>query len=165
METIFGKNIRAIRKSLNLSIKRFSELTEVSSATIVNVEQGHTGLKIETMERLINFTNFGVDKVSSPKFKIPSDFQQQLFQTHKNDSEKREYFMKMPKIQDAINNQLINSDFFQTSREINEIVNYFNDIGWKILGTSLQNELKKHPQVDVTPHSSKKNTNIYRKKQ
>ncbi|WP_133586250.1 helix-turn-helix domain-containing protein [Sphingobacterium yanglingense] len=164
MESSFGKNLRATRKYLNLSIKRFSELTGVSPATIVNVEQSHTGLKIETMERLISFTNLSIEKVSSPKFKIPSDFQFQLFQIHKNDFQKREYFMKRPKIQDAINNKLINSDFFQSSREINEIVAYFADMGWKILGTSLQNELKKHPDVQVDPHPTKGNTNVYRKK-
>src|SRR5690606_32263418 len=102
MKSFFGKNLREIRKSLNLSVKRFSELTGVSRATIVNVEQGHTGLKIETMERLISFTNFTVERVSSPKFKIPSDLQFQLFQIHKDDVEKREYFMNRPKIQDAI---------------------------------------------------------------
>ncbi|MBL1411484.1 hypothetical protein [Sphingobacterium faecale] len=72
--------------------------------------------------------------------------------------------MKRPKIQDAIDKKLINSDFFQSEREINEIVTYFDDMGWKILGTSLQNELKKHPEVQVTPHSTKRNTNVYRKK-
>lgn len=164
MESSFGKNLRAIRKNLNLSIKRFSELTGVSPATIVNVEQGHTGLKVETMERLISFTNLSIEKVSSAKFIIPPDFQFQLFQIHKNDLQKREYFMKRPKILDAINNKLINSDFFQSSKEINEIVVYFADMGWKILGTSLQNELKKHPDVQVYPHPTKGNTNVYRKK-
>lgn len=164
MESFFGKNLRAIRKSLNLSIKRFSELTGVSRATIVNVEQGHTGLKIETMERLINFTNFTVEKVSSSKFKVPTDLQSQLFNIHRNDLEKREYFMKRPKILDAIDKGLIDSNFFNSPREINEIVAYFADMGWKILGTSLQNELKKHPNVQVDPHPTKKNTNVYKKK-
>lgn len=153
-----------MRKSLNLSIKRFSELTGVSAATIVNVEQGHTGLKIETMERLISFTNYTVEKVSSEKFKIPSDFQALLFQFYKDNLEKREYFMKKPKILDAIDKKLINSEFFKSFRETNEIVAYFDEMGWKILGTSLQNELKKHPKVRVEPHPTKGNTNVYRKK-
>ncbi|TYR36704.1 helix-turn-helix transcriptional regulator [Sphingobacterium phlebotomi] len=164
MESFFGKNLRAIRKSLNLSIKRFSELTGVSRATIVNVEQGHTGLKIKTMERLISFTNFTVERVSSPKFKIPTDIQTQLFLIHKNDLAKREYFMKRPKILDAVDKGLIDSDYFKSPREINEIVSYFADMGWKILGTSLQNELKKHPNVQVDPHPTKKNTNVYSRK-
>jgi transcriptional regulator with XRE-family HTH domain len=164
MKSFFGKNIRAIRKSLNLSLKRFSELTGVSPATIVNVEQGHTGLKIETMERLINFTNFTVEKVSSEKFKTPSNFQDQLFQTHKDNVETREYFMKRPKIQDAINKKLINSNFFKSFRETNEIVTYFDEMGWKILGTSLQNELKRHPDVEIESHPTKGNTNLYRAK-
>jgi transcriptional regulator with XRE-family HTH domain len=164
MKSFFGKNIRAIRKSLNLSLKRFSELTGVSPATIVNVEQGHTGLKIETMERLINLTNFTVEKVSSEKFKTPSNFQDQLFQTHKDNVETREYFMKRPKIQDAINKKLINSNFFKSFRETNEIVTYFDEMGWKILGTSLQNELKRHPDVEIESHPTKGNTNLYRAK-
>lgn len=160
----FGKNVRAIRKQLNLSIKRFSELAGVSPTTLVNVEQGHTGLKIKTMESLIGFTNFTVEQVSSTKFKIPSDFQSQLFQIHKRNVEKREYFMKRPKIEDAINYGLINSDFFKAPREINELVKYFDDMGWKILGTSLQNELKKHKSVEIAPHPTKKNTNLYKQK-
>lgn len=155
MESFFGKNLREIRKSLNLSVKRFSELTGVSRATIVNVEQGHTGLKIGTMERLIGFTKFTVEQVSSSKFKIPSDLQSQLFLMDKKDLEKREYFMERPKILDAIDKGLINTDFFKSPREINEIVAYFADMGWKILGTSLQNELKKHPNVQVEPHPTK----------
>lgn len=162
MKSFFGKNLRAIRKNLNLSIKQLSELTGVSQATIVNIEQGHTGLKIATMEKLISFTNFTVEKLSSSQFKVPSDLQSQLFQLHKNDIEKKVYFMKKPKILDAINKKLIGSAFFSSFREINEIVSYFEDMGWKILGTSLQNELKKHPNVQIAPHPSKMNTNIYK---
>ncbi|WP_140937591.1 helix-turn-helix domain-containing protein [Sphingobacterium lumbrici] len=164
MKSFFGENLRTMRKSLNLSIKRFSELTGVSQATIVNVEQGHTGLKIETMERLISFTNFTVENVRSREFKIPSDLQSQLFMMHRNDMEKREYFMKKPKILDVIDKELINSIFFKSPREINDIVAYFADMGWKILGTSLQNELKKHPDVQIDPHPTKKKTNLYKAK-
>jgi hypothetical protein len=72
--------------------------------------------------------------------------------------------MKRPKIQDAINKKLINSNFFKSFRETNEIVTYFDEMGWKILGTSLQNELKRHPDVEIESHPTKGNTNLYRAK-
>jgi len=164
MESYFGKNIRAIRKMLNLSVKLYSELTGVSQTTIVNIEQGHTGLKVETMKKLIAFTEYSIDQVSSSNFQVPYNLKEELFSKFKDDHQIRDFFMNEPKILDAINQNLINSKFFESYVETNEIVQYYKDKGLKISGTSLQNELKKHKEVEVIDHPSKKNTNLYRRK-
>lgn len=164
MESYFGKNIRAIRKILNLSVKLYSELTGVSQTTIVNIEQGHTGLKVETMKKLIAFTEYTIDQVSSSNFQVPNNLKEELFFKFKDDHHIRDFFMNEPKILDAINQNLVNSKFFESFVETNEIVQYFKDKGLKISGTSLQNELKKHKEVEIIEHPSKKNTNLYRRK-
>ncbi|MDQ1150862.1 transcriptional regulator with XRE-family HTH domain [Sphingobacterium zeae] len=164
MESYFGKNIRAIRKMLNLSVKLYSDLTGVSQTTIVNIEQGHTGLKVETMKKLIEFTEYSIDQVSSSNFKVPNNLKEELFSKFKDDPQMRDFFMNKPKILDAINKNLVDSKFFESFVETNEIVQYFKDKGLKINGTSLQNELKKHKQVEIVEHPLKKNTNLYRKK-
>jgi hypothetical protein len=71
--------------------------------------------------------------------------------------------MDEPKILDEINQILINSKFFESFRETDEIVQYFKDKELKIRGTSLQNELKKHKYVEIK-NITKKNTNLYRRK-
>ncbi len=149
---------------LNLSVKLYSELAGVSQTTIVNIEQGHTGLKVETMKKLIAFTEYSIDQVSSSNFQFPNNLKEELFFKFKDDHQIRELFMKEPKILDAINKNLINSMFFESFRETNEIVQYFKANGLKISGTSLQNELKKHKDVEIIDHPSKKNTNLYRRK-
>lgn len=164
MKTIIGQNIRAIRKHLNLSVKKYAELTGVSATTIVNVEQGHKGLKIETIERLIGYSDFSIEQLSSKDFRVPSNLRESLFEKYKDDTEKRRFFLYNPRILDAIDDQLIDSEFFQSFKEIYQIVQYFNDLGWEVKGTSLQNELKIHPKVQMEEHPTKKNTNIYKQK-
>lgn len=164
MRTIIGQNIRALRLELGLSVKKYSELTGVSPTTIVNVEQGHKGLKIETVEKLIRYSDLTIEQVSSKSFVVPSNLRENLFEKFQDDLEKRRFFLYSPKILDAINKKLINSKFFQSFKEINQIVTFFESFGWEVRGTSLQNELKKHPQVSIEPHPTKKNTNVYRKK-
>lgn len=164
MEKNIRQNIRAIRLSLGLSVKRFHELTNVSTTTIVNVEQGHKGMKLETINKLISFTDFSIEQIASDKFTVPKNLRETLFEKFKEDDEKIQFFYYEPKILDAVNKKLIKSDFFSTYKEINEIVSFFEKNGWKVKGTSLQNELKKHPLVDMKPHPTKKKTNIYKRK-
>jgi transcriptional regulator with XRE-family HTH domain len=164
MKSYFGKNVRAIRKMLNLSVKQYSELTGVSQTTIVNVEQGHMGLKVETMQKLIAFTEYSIDQVSSLNFQVPTNLKEELFLKFKDDHQIQDFFMNEPKILDAINQNLVNSKFFESFVETNKIVQYFKNKGLKISGTSLKNELKKHKEVEIIEHPSKKNTNLYRRK-
>lgn len=164
METTIRQNIRRIRLALNLSVKKYSELTSISPTTIVNVEQGHKGLKIETIEKLIGYSNLTIEQVSSKRFAVPINFRESLFEKFKDNVEKRRFFLYSPKILDAINEKLIDSDFFQSFKEINQIVTFFESFGWEVRGTSLQNELKKHPKVLMVEHPTKKNTNLYRAK-
>ena len=159
-----GKNIREIRKSLNLSVKRFSELTGISKATIVNIEQGHTGLKVATVKKLIAFTNFSFDEVDNEIFTVPKNLKKQLFENHKNNLALRQFFLVKPKIIVAINDELVGNNLFKKYREIQEIVYFFESLGWTILGTSLQNELKKHPKVTWINHPTKGNTYQYKLK-
>ena len=164
MKTIIGQNIHKIRLALDLSVKKYAELTGISATTIVNVEQGHKGLKIETIEKLIEYSDFTIEQVSSKRFVVPTDFRESLFEKYKDNVEKRRFFLYSPKILNAINEKLINSDFFQSFKDTNQIVAFFESFGWKVRGTSLQNELKKHPKVLMLEHPSKKNTNVYRRK-
>lgn len=164
METIIGQNIRSIRLKLNLSVKRYSELTGISRTTIVNIEQGHTGIKFNTIESLIGFSGYSIEEISSPKFIVHKNLSQKLYDKYKNDTLKRQFFLNAPKISQAIQDKLLDSLFFQDYREINEIVNFFNDLGIQVKGTSLQNELKKHTKVEIISHPNKKGTNFYKAK-
>lgn len=164
MKSNIGQNIRVIRKALDLSVKKFAELTGVSKTTVVNVEQGHTGLKIETIEKLISFTDYNFEDLKDEKLNLPAQYRSVMFLKHKNDVEKREYFMIKPKILTAIDENLIDSTFFISFREMYEIVAHFEGQGLKLLGPSLQNELKTHPKVTFEKHPSKGNTFVYKRK-
>jgi len=69
-----------------------------------------------------------------------------------------------PTIKDLINDNLINSSFFEVYKETHEIVKFFKELGWEIKGPSLQNVLKSHGDVEITAHPTKKNTNQYKRK-
>ena len=159
-----GRNIKTIRKTLGLSLKSFSELTGVSKSTIVNIENNHVGLKIDTVNKLLFFTGFTTDDVNKKGFTVPVNFRETLVDRFKDVPQILHFFTNKPTIKNAIDEKLKDSDFFQVGREINEIVSFFEDFGWIYKGTSIQNELKKHQNVKIKNHSSKKGTFIYLKK-
>jgi len=116
------------------------------------------------MTKLTSFTGLTYQTVSSPEFEIPPNFQKELFNRYKDDIELRDFFTERPKIKDLINDNLINSSFFKEYKETHEIVEFFEKLGWEINGPSLQNVLKSHGDVEIIAHTTKKNTNQYKRK-
>lgn len=160
-----GANIRLIRKSLHLSLKSFAELTGVSKTTIVNIENNIGGLKLDTLNKLISFSSFSIDELEKSNFSIPKNFKATLLKKYKDTPEIAHFFVTKPSIKNALDYALENSAFFNEPREIFEIVQFFSNMNWSYKGTSIQNELKKHPKITYQNHSFKKATFVYYKKQ
>ena len=93
---------------------------------------------------------------------------EKLIEIHKKDKpDLINLLSKKPLIVYAIKYELLETDFIQSPKEINEIKNFFQEkYGWDFIGSSISNALKRMPElIEIKSHVSKKNTNVYLKKQ
>ncbi|MGO1817697.1 MAG: helix-turn-helix domain-containing protein [Sphingobacterium sp.] len=164
MQRVFRENIRLIRKKLNLTVKRFAELTGLSTATIVNIEGNDRDIRLSTINKLTKFSGFTFDQLNDPSFVLPTDFRESSLLKYKNDDENRAFFENRPLAEDAVNDYLIDSNFFKTWRGTAEIVHFIANLGWDYNRSTIQNIVSHHPTVQVREHPEKKNTLQYRRK-
>ncbi len=165
--TIIGRNVKAIRLSLGLSLLKFSLATGISKASLVNVESGKNGYNLNLLDNILKFTNFTLTKLANETFKPNKNLREELLEKHKFNKDVQSYFFdQAPEIVYAIKHKLLSSDFFQSPREIREVRAYFESLGWHYKGTSISNALKRlNTQVLITAHPVKKNTFLYKSKQ
>ncbi|RZK48055.1 MAG: XRE family transcriptional regulator [Pedobacter sp.] len=162
---IIGRNVRAIRKLLGLSVFDFSTLTELSRATIVNIESGKRGLSIHNLDKICHFTNFKLSDLTNKNFQLKGDIRERLIKHYQKDNAILNILSKAPDISYAISFKLLKSDFLDTPREIREIRAFISKtFKWTYKGTSISTTLKRMPElIKIEPHPTKKNTFLYSK--
>lgn len=52
LSQIFSKNLKRLRKSINLSQRNFSEKAEIGEKSLIRLEKGQGGIKFATLEKL-----------------------------------------------------------------------------------------------------------------
>jgi transcriptional regulator with XRE-family HTH domain len=162
---IIGKNIKAIRKKLGLSLLNFSILTELSKTTIVNIETGKNGYNLNNIDSIIKFTKFSLKELSDESFTLPNDFRETIIALYKKHEIFYSILDKKPEIVFAINSKIIAGDFLDTPKEIREIRSYLQNFGWDYKGTSISIALKRMPNfIAIRQHPTKKGTFLYSKK-
>ena len=72
-----GERIREIRENLNMNREKFSEMIDISSVFLGQIERGERSLSIRTLTKIVNFTGastdyilFGNDKTNTTINKI-----------------------------------------------------------------------------------------------
>ena len=72
-----GERIREIRENLNMNREKFSEMVDISSVFLGQIERGERSLSIRTLTKIVNFTGastdyilFGNDKTNTTINKI-----------------------------------------------------------------------------------------------
>ena len=160
-----AKNVRVLRKSLGVSRLDFAILTSLSKATIDNIEAGKTGYNIKLLDNICGFTKYKVTDLTDEKLTVSFEIRDKLIKEYKGDIQFTKILTSKPKIAYSIKSKLINSDFLDLPKEVNDIRLFFKNIGWDYKGTSISNELKRMSElIEIKKHPIKKNTNIYLKK-
>jgi transcriptional regulator with XRE-family HTH domain len=162
---IIGNNVRAIRKKLGLSLLNFSILTELSKATIVNIETGKKGYNLNIIDNIIKFTKISLKELSDENFAPQDDFRERLLALYTKHNDFYAILNKKPEILYAINNKLIVGEFLTSPKEIRDIRSYLLTFGWDYNGTSISIALKRMSSlITIEPHPTKKSTFVYSKK-
>ncbi|WP_175470574.1 helix-turn-helix domain-containing protein [Pedobacter hartonius] len=161
---IIGENIKALREASGLSQQDFSHLVEISRRSIANIEAGNGGNNLDLLDRISTFFNVKIADILKKEINLTLNFRENLLSYHKNNEPLLILLNKQPNITYAIKYKLLKSDFLDTPKEVNEIKSFFAQYGWKYLGTSISNALKREQdKIIVTRHELKRNTNIYSK--
>lgn len=58
-----GERIRGLRKDLQMSIEKFSEMIEISEVFLGQIERGERSLSIKTLSKIVNFTGASSDYI------------------------------------------------------------------------------------------------------
>ncbi len=162
---IIGRNVKALREALDLSQLKFAEMTDLSRATIINVESGKTGYNLNLIDKILAFTDYKIEDLSKENFIVRKDIRDELADKYRDFVEIHVILNKKPTIKYAVKHKLLPSKFLSSPKEINEITRFFKKFGWNFLGTSIQNELKAMPNIiDIQPHPTKGGTNLYTQK-
>lgn len=161
---IIGENIKALREASGLSQQDFSHLVEISRRSIANIEAGNGGNNLDLLDRMSTFFNVKISDILKKEINVPLNFREYLISYHKNNEPLFILLSKQPNISYAIKYKLLRSNFLDTPREVNEIRSFFEQCGWKYLGTSISNALRREgTNILIRVHDVKKSTNVYLK--
>lgn len=58
-----GERIRGIRKELNLSREKFSEMIDISDVFLGQIERGERSLSVKTLSKIVEFTASSTDYI------------------------------------------------------------------------------------------------------
>lgn len=165
VRNIIGRNVKSIRIALGLSLLNFSIVTGMSKASVINIESGKTGYNLNLLDNIILFSKQSLGDLSKEDYAPVDDLRDQLINHYKNKPEFIGILTQKPEIVYAVKYKLLKSNFINEPKEINEIKVFFEQFGWKYLGTSISNTLKRMPaNVSINKHPAKKNTHMYSKK-
>ena len=142
----------------------FSIVTGLSKASIINIESGKTGYNLNLLDNIISFSRQSLSDLSNENYTPMEDLRDILINHYKNNSEFTGILSQRPEIVYVVKYKLLKSNYMNEPKEINEIKVYFEQFGWKYLGTSISNTLKRVPtKILISKHPTKKNTHIYSK--
>ncbi|ETZ21789.1 helix-turn-helix domain-containing protein [Pedobacter sp. V48] len=159
---IVGKNIKSIRESIGLSQKDFSILVGVSRASLIKIEAGSTGYRLNLLDGIIDFTKFNLSDLSKMNFSLPDNYREKLIRVYEEDVTVGVILNQQPTLVYCIKYSLLNSQFLKEPKEIRQITKFFADKGWVFSGNSIQIALKRMTGIIVIKkHESKGNTNTY----
>lgn len=162
---IIGNNVRLIRKELGLSLLKFSILTELSKATVVNIENSKTGYNLNLLDKIITFTKFSLRDLTNENFSLKNDFRERMIKRYSKDDGFYAILNGKPEISYAIKRKILSTNFLNNPREVRDIRAYLLSSNWDYKGSSISNALKRMPDsITINIHPTKKGTFVYSKK-
>lgn len=162
---IIGRNVKTLREGLGLSQMKFAILVGLSRASLVNIESGKNGYNLNLLDNILEFSNYKLEDITKQNFEMPENIREILADHYKESLDLHATLTEKPTIVYAIHHKLLKSSFLDRPREINEIKIFFEKTGWSFKGTSIQNALKRLPQlIIIDKHKFKENTFVYSKR-
>lgn len=162
---IIGKNIKTIRESIGLSQKDFSILVDVSRASLIKIEAGDTGYRLNLLDGIIGFTKFNLSELSKENFHVPDNYRGKLLKVYRDNADVSVILNQQPTLVYCIKYNLLSGDFLNTPKEIRQITKFFADLGLVFGGNSIQIALKRMADlIEIKKHETKGNTNTYAKR-
>lgn len=162
---LIGRNVKLIRAALALSQGNFALVAGISRASLINIESGTNGYNLNLLDKILLFSEFRLENLSKSDFTVPNNYREKLISHYRNEPTIFLILNKKPSIVYSIEHKLLGSSFFDTPKEIHQIKDFFEKLGWSFQGTSIQNALKRMPdKINIEDHDTKKNTFLYSKK-
>lgn len=157
--------MRLIRKKLGLSLLSFSILTDLSKASIVNIENAKNGYNLNLLDNISNFTQYQLKELIDPDFETKGDIRAKLLGVYADNEQISSILGATPEIPYAIEQKVLLEGFLDEPKEISQIKKHLRNYNWEYKGTSISITLKRMAdKVKIEQHPTKKNTFIYSKK-
>ncbi|WP_207423755.1 helix-turn-helix transcriptional regulator [Desertivirga brevis] len=163
---LIGRNIKSLREATGLSQHDFAICVDLSKRSVANIEAGEANYGIDLLYKILSFFNIELKDISTEEILPPENFREVVLNFHRNNkSPALKILEKPPTIVYGIKYHLVKSDFITIERTISEIKEYFVKLGWYYESSSISNALQRMPEtIHYRPHPTKKNTNVYSKK-
>lgn len=163
---ILSKNIAELIDATGLSDEDFALLCEVSRGTVSNLKNGRSTGTVMTLNKIVNFTQIGIEKLNRMNFIPPRDLREKLQKKYKDDLSKSVILNKVPSVPYIIKFRMLKTSFLNEFRERKEIVTFIkNTYGWDVNPNTVSTNLKRLEKVLVIKeHPNKDIGKIYKKK-
>ena len=162
---IIGSNLKKLRQAIGISQIDLGDLLLISKRSIANIEAGVEFDTFDVINTLLQFYGLTVNDVGYHDYKISEDFRDIIIQKHNDQAEYVVLLSKKPSIPFAIKSKLLNSTYLDEPKEINEIKDFFDKIGWQWNGSSISTALKRMENrgIIISAHPFKGGTTIFKK--
>lgn len=162
---IISKNIIKLRDSLGISLKGFSELGNISPATLVNIESGEKSFRLKSLEKINEVTGVSLQELLGENFSPSKNLREKLIKKYAKNTEISVILNAPPTLQYSIKHKVLSTDFLISPKEINDIKIFLAEKGISHKGNSIHTALKRMPDlIKIEPHPSKKGTFVYSKR-
>lgn len=163
---ILSKNITELIDATGLSDEDFALLCEVSRGTISNIKNGKSNGTVKTLNKIVNFTHLGIEKLSKSGFVPPLDLREKLQKKYKNDVSKSVILNKVPSVPYIIKFRMLKTSFLNEFKERKEIIGFIKDTyGWEVNPNTVSTNLKRLEKLlIIKEHPNKDVGNLYKRK-
>ncbi|MBD1433527.1 helix-turn-helix transcriptional regulator [Sphingobacterium sp. DN00404] len=163
---ITRKNILMLIRYSGITLEEFGNIIGVSKRWMQYLKKGRYDFDISAIEKASIFFNVSFGRLTTTLIAPPDDYRRTLQLHHKNNTEYSKILSENPSIPYTIEFILMKDSEFTTNpnMEIKDVRRILKNYNLVYKGSSLSTELQKSEFVECWPHSTKKNTNIYRKR-
>ncbi len=163
---VLSKNLAELLDATGLSDEDFALLCELSRGTISNIKNGKSTGTVKTLNKIVNFTQTGVEKLNKPGFIPPLDLRERLQKKYRNDISKSVILSKVPSVPYIIKFRILKTQFLNDFKERNQIIRYIKDsYGWDVNPNTISTNLKRLEKLLIIKENPDKDIgNVYKKR-
>ncbi len=164
---LIHRNIFKLLNHSGLTDISFANLLGVSDKQVKRIKKGDAKFSIDNINKACDFFKKSLSSINNKEVEVDRRFRDKLIVSHKGNTEYSKVLNDNPSITYAIDFELMeNEAFIEKGLEIKDIRMIFKARGWEYSSsyTSLAMQRNK-ARIAIFPHLTKKDTNLYSKKQ